>query len=81
LVLALLNECVAVLREGIVADADLLDAAIIFGAGFAPFRGGPMHYAKARGAATIVRRLEELATRYGSRFQPDKGWSTVTGLS
>jgi 3-hydroxyacyl-CoA dehydrogenase / enoyl-CoA hydratase / 3-hydroxybutyryl-CoA epimerase len=81
LVLALLNECVAVLREGIVADADLLDAAIIFGAGFAPFRGGPMHYAKARGAATIVRRLEELATRYGSRFQPDKGWSSVTGLS
>jgi 3-hydroxyacyl-CoA dehydrogenase / enoyl-CoA hydratase / 3-hydroxybutyryl-CoA epimerase len=81
LVLALLNECVAVLREGIVADADLLDAAIIFGAGFAPFRGGPMHYAKARGSSTIVRRLEELATRYGSRFQPDKGWSTVTGLS
>jgi 3-hydroxyacyl-CoA dehydrogenase/enoyl-CoA hydratase/3-hydroxybutyryl-CoA epimerase len=81
LVLALLNECVAVLREGIVADSDLIDAAVIFGAGFAPFRGGPMHYARARGVASIVRRLEELAGRYGSRFRPDAGWSTVTSLS
>jgi 3-hydroxyacyl-CoA dehydrogenase/enoyl-CoA hydratase/3-hydroxybutyryl-CoA epimerase len=81
LVLALLNECVAVLREGIVADSDLVDAAVIFGAGFAPFRGGPMHYARARGVASIVRRLEELAGRYGSRFRPDAGWSTVTSLS
>jgi len=37
------------LREGVVADADLLDAGMIFGTGFAPFRGGPMHYAKAFG--------------------------------
>ncbi len=81
LVLALLNESVAVLREGVVADADLLDAAMIFGAGFAPFRGGPLHYARARGVAAIVARLEELATRYGSRFRPDAGWATVTSLS
>ncbi len=31
--------------EGIVSDADLADAGLIFGTGFAPFRGGPMHYA------------------------------------
>jgi 3-hydroxyacyl-CoA dehydrogenase/enoyl-CoA hydratase/3-hydroxybutyryl-CoA epimerase len=31
--------------DGIVADADLADAGVIFGAGFAPFTGGPMHYA------------------------------------
>ncbi len=31
------------LDEGIVEDADLLDAGVIFGTGFAPFRGGPMH--------------------------------------
>ncbi|MGY6273263.1 3-hydroxyacyl-CoA dehydrogenase NAD-binding domain-containing protein [Achromobacter denitrificans] len=29
---------------GIVADADLADAGVIFGTGFAPFTGGPMHY-------------------------------------
>ena len=42
LILALVNECAACLREGIVADADLVDAGLIFGAGFAPFRGGPL---------------------------------------
>lgn len=37
--------CVA---AGVVADADLADAGVIFGAGFAPFTGGPMHYARSR---------------------------------
>ncbi len=77
LVLALVNECVAVLREGIVSDADRVDAAIVFGAGFAPFRGGPMTYAKTRGHEAIVARLRELESRYGSRFRPDPGWGTV----
>jgi 3-hydroxyacyl-CoA dehydrogenase/enoyl-CoA hydratase/3-hydroxybutyryl-CoA epimerase len=35
------------LAEGVVADADLVDAGAIFGTGFAPFRGGPLHYADA----------------------------------
>ena len=39
-----LEEARAVLAEGIVADADLIDAGLIFGTGFAPFRGGPLHY-------------------------------------
>src|SRR5687767_3093476 len=39
-----LQEARAVLAEGIVADADLVDAGLIFGTGFAPFRGGPLHY-------------------------------------
>jgi 3-hydroxyacyl-CoA dehydrogenase/enoyl-CoA hydratase/3-hydroxybutyryl-CoA epimerase len=39
-----LNEAQAVLAEGIVADADLIDGGLIFGTGFAPFRGGPLHY-------------------------------------
>jgi len=39
-----LDEAQAVLKEGIVADADLIDAGLIFGTGFAPFRGGPLHY-------------------------------------
>ena len=43
-----LREAEAVLREGIVADADLVDAGLIFGTGFAPFRGGPLQYLAAR---------------------------------
>ena len=39
-----LNEAKAALAEGVVADADLADAGLIFGTGFAPFRGGPLHY-------------------------------------
>ena len=44
-----LAECLAVSAEGIVEDDDLLDAGIIFGTGFAPFRGGPMQYLKEQG--------------------------------
>ena len=40
------DECQAALADGIVADADLLDAGMVFGTGFAPFRGGPLHYRK-----------------------------------
>src|ERR1700694_2031282 len=74
LILPMLNEAVACLREGIIQDADLLDAGAIFATGFAPFRGGPLQYAKARGIDNVIARLEELARRYGERFRPDPGW-------
>jgi len=45
-----LEEARAVLAEGIVADADLIDAGLIFGTGFAPFRGGPLHYLETKDA-------------------------------
>jgi 3-hydroxyacyl-CoA dehydrogenase / enoyl-CoA hydratase / 3-hydroxybutyryl-CoA epimerase len=77
MILALVNECVATLREKVVEDADLIDAAVIFGTGFAPFRGGPLAYARSRGVDEVVSRLEELAARYGSRFEPDPGWALL----
>ena len=77
LILALVNECVACLREGIVEDADLIDAGVIFGTGFAPFRGGPLSYARARGPDVCVARLETLAGRHGARFRPDAGWGAL----
>jgi 3-hydroxyacyl-CoA dehydrogenase / enoyl-CoA hydratase / 3-hydroxybutyryl-CoA epimerase len=77
LILAMLNEAVAVLREGIVEDADLLDAAAIFATGFAPFRGGPLQYAKSRGIDAVVARLTDLEQRHGERFRPDPGWSRL----
>ena len=40
------DESKAALADHIVADADLVDAGAIFGTGFAPFRGGPLHYAQ-----------------------------------
>jgi 3-hydroxyacyl-CoA dehydrogenase/enoyl-CoA hydratase/3-hydroxybutyryl-CoA epimerase len=77
LLLALANECVAVLREGLVESADMIDAGMIFGAGYAPFRGGPLQAARQRGPAICEQRLRELAERYGPRFTPDAGWATV----
>ena len=74
LILPMVNECVAILREGVVADEDLIDAGVIFGTGFAPFRGGPLHYARERGSAEVMERLNELEVRYGARFKPDAGW-------
>ena len=74
LVLPMVNEAIAILREGVVADADLVDAGVIFGSGFAPFRGGPLQYAKSRGPAVVLERLRELEARHGARFRPDPGW-------
>lgn len=77
LILPMLNTTVACLREGIVADADTADAGMIFGAGFAPFRGGPLAYARARGVRHVVSRLAELAEAHGPRFAPDEGWDSL----
>jgi 3-hydroxyacyl-CoA dehydrogenase/enoyl-CoA hydratase/3-hydroxybutyryl-CoA epimerase len=74
LILPILNEAVGCLREGIIEDADLLDAGAVFATGFAPFRGGPLQYARTRGIAEVTARLSELAQRYGERFRPDPGW-------
>ncbi len=77
LILRMLNEACASLREGVVQEADLLDAGMIFGTGFAPFRGGPLHYAHVRGTGAVQERLRELESRYGERFKPDAGWSML----
>jgi 3-hydroxyacyl-CoA dehydrogenase / enoyl-CoA hydratase / 3-hydroxybutyryl-CoA epimerase len=77
LMLTMVNECVACLREKIVADADLVDAGVIFGAGFAPFRGGPLKWARDAGPEKLKARLEQLVLQHGSRFTPDPGWGLL----
>jgi len=74
LILPLLNEAVACLHDGVVADADLLDAGVIFGTGFAPFRGGPIQHIRATGADALVDKLRTLQARHGDRFAPRPGW-------
>lgn len=76
LVLPMSNVCVACLREGIVESADVVDGAMIFGTGYAPFRGGPLNYARTRGAADVVAALKVLEAKFGDRFKPDAGWDT-----
>lgn len=76
LILPLLNEAVACLHDGVVSDADLLDAGVIFGTGFAPFRGGPIQYVRQTGADVLLERLKQLQARYGDRFAPRPGWDS-----
>lgn len=76
LILPMSNVCVACLSEGIVENADVVDGAMIFGTGYAPFRGGPLNYARTRGVDDVVATLRRLAEKFGGRFTPDGGWET-----
>jgi 3-hydroxyacyl-CoA dehydrogenase / enoyl-CoA hydratase / 3-hydroxybutyryl-CoA epimerase len=53
LVEPLIAEAERALADGIVESADLVDAGVIFGTGFAPFRGGPLHYKARLGQQTV----------------------------
>ena len=76
LILPMSNVCVACLREGIVDNPDTVDGAMIFGTGYAPFRGGPLNYARTRGPENVASALRALAAKFGGRFAPDAGWET-----
>ncbi|MCO6187730.1 3-hydroxyacyl-CoA dehydrogenase NAD-binding domain-containing protein [Rhizobium sp. L1K21] len=77
LILPMLNAAVECLREKVVSDSDTLDAAMIFASGFAPFLGGPIHYAKTRGTDYVIETLTTLEDVYGPRFKPDEGWKEL----
>ncbi|QIK81793.1 3-hydroxyacyl-CoA dehydrogenase [Lysobacter sp. HDW10] len=74
LILPFVNEAVACLHDGVVSDADLLDAGIIFGTGFAPFRGGPINYVRETGVDVLLAKLKSLESSHGARFAPRPGW-------
>jgi len=77
LVIRLLNEAVACLREGIVEEKDMIDAGVIFGTGFAPFRGGPLEYIDSCGADSLATTMTALQKKFGERFQRDAGWDNL----
>jgi 3-hydroxyacyl-CoA dehydrogenase/enoyl-CoA hydratase/3-hydroxybutyryl-CoA epimerase len=54
----------------------MVDGAMIFGTGYAPFRGGPLNYARTRGVENVVSALRALAQKFGDRFTPDAGWES-----
>jgi 3-hydroxyacyl-CoA dehydrogenase/enoyl-CoA hydratase/3-hydroxybutyryl-CoA epimerase len=69
-VLLMIKEAALCLEENIIDRPELLDAALIFGIGFPPFRGGLLRYADTLGADSIVRKLGSYAQSYGERFAP-----------
>lgn len=74
MILRFLNEAVSCEREAVADNAELIDAGIIFGTGFAPFRGGPLHYIDSQDRDALQQRLQQLKSRYGERFSADDGW-------
>jgi 3-hydroxyacyl-CoA dehydrogenase/enoyl-CoA hydratase/3-hydroxybutyryl-CoA epimerase len=68
--LAMINEAARCLEEGILQSALDGDIGAVMGLGFPPFRGGPFWWIDARGAASIVERLDAFAKRHGDRFEP-----------
>jgi 3-hydroxyacyl-CoA dehydrogenase/enoyl-CoA hydratase/3-hydroxybutyryl-CoA epimerase len=77
LILRQLNEAAACLREQVVADGEAVDVGMVYGTGFAPFRGGPVRYARVEGIDSIEHRLHTLVEAFGPRFQPDAGWEEM----
>lgn len=74
LVLRLLDEAFTCLRENVVSDADLLDAGMIFGTGFAPFRGGPIRYAKSKGIAELYEKYVKQKQQRGEQVESLQMW-------
>jgi len=77
LILRLLNEAVACLRENVVESEEMLDAGIIFGTGFAPFTGGPLNYLHSLKLDSQEQQFKEFNEKYGGRFKMDKGWEKL----
>ncbi|HJP39863.1 MAG: 3-hydroxyacyl-CoA dehydrogenase NAD-binding domain-containing protein [Gammaproteobacteria bacterium] len=77
LMLSLVNEAAQCLADKVVDDPELVDGGVIFGTGFAPFRGGPLNYARQRGIDDIVTSLTDLAGRFGKQFKPSSAWANL----
>ena len=65
-------ETVRCLEEGVLTSVKDANIGSIFGIGFAPWTGGAIQYINQYGIREFVLRAEDLASRYGSRFQPPK---------
>jgi 3-hydroxyacyl-CoA dehydrogenase/enoyl-CoA hydratase/3-hydroxybutyryl-CoA epimerase len=72
MVMAMINEAAHCLEDGVVSDAGMLDLAMIFGAGFPPYRGGVLRHADTLGLAHVESRLTALRAECGERFAPAK---------
>ena len=70
MVLLMVNEAARCLEEQVVTDPADVDFAMIMGTGFAPFRGGPLRYTDAVGAAKLVGAMNHLVDSGAAHFTP-----------
>ena len=65
----LLNEVGFCMGENIVTNTVDAEMGLIFGIGFPPFRGGPLHAIDEMGVDRVVEILGRLEAKWGSRFK------------
>jgi 3-hydroxyacyl-CoA dehydrogenase/enoyl-CoA hydratase/3-hydroxybutyryl-CoA epimerase len=70
LVLPMVNAAAACVGESLPERPEQVDLAMVLGTGWAPHRGGPLHYGDSRGLPEVVRVLQGLAQRLGPWFEP-----------
>ena len=70
MVYPIINEAARCLEDKIVARPQDVDLGMIFGTGFAPFRGGLLRFADTEGTSRIVEMLSRFTELYGNRFKP-----------
>ena len=70
LIYPMINEAAKCLEAGVVTEPWVVDFAMVLGAGFAPFRGGPLRMADSIGLSQVVRELDVLRREHGERFEP-----------
>lgn len=66
----LVNEAAKCLEDEIIQNPVVGDIGLVFGIGFAPFRGGPFRYLDQVGVAQYVDRMDSFAAKYGPQFEP-----------
>jgi 3-hydroxyacyl-CoA dehydrogenase len=77
LIYSMINEATLCLEEGVVETVEALDAAMILGAGFPPFRGGLLRYADSTGVSNLTNTLQQLSKDVDGRFAPSETLKTM----
>ncbi len=70
LLLAMVNEAVYCLQEGVIEKPQDGDVGAVFGVGFPPYLGGPFYYCDRQGSSAVVAALERLERQRDARFTP-----------
>lgn len=66
----LVNEAAKCLEDEIIENPSAGDIGLVFGIGFAPFKGGPFRYLDSMGVSSYVDRMNGFADRFGPQFEP-----------
>ena len=68
LLLAMVNEALFCLEEGVIGSPQDGDIVVLLGLGFPSVLGGPFNYVDSIGAGEILKKLHNLSVKFGARY-------------